>query len=153
MIGKKERRSLFIQSLKEGLKKGASTTWMLARIILPIYFVVKILEYTKALTLISGLFEPIMQLFHLPGEAALALVLGNGLNLYAGIGVMKALTLDSHQITTLSLMLVFSHSLIMETAVVKRLNISASKIMLMRVAMMLLTGLIYGGLIGRMAAA
>lgn len=125
---------------------------MLARIILPIYFVVKILEYTRALTLISRLFEPIMQLFHLPGEAALALVLGNGLNLYAGIGVMKALTLNSHQITTISLMLVFSHSLILETAVVKRLNISASKIMLMRVAMMLLTGLIYGGLVGRMVA-
>ena len=36
----------------------------------------------------------------------------------------------------------------METAVVKKLNVSASKVVLMRLSLMILAGFIYGTLIG-----
>jgi hypothetical protein len=58
-----------------------------------------------------------MRYFHLPGEAAMAIIIGNFINLYASLGVVIALRLPGPQLTVLSLMLLISHSQILETAV------------------------------------
>ena len=139
---------MFITSFKNGVKKGLETTWMLAKIVIPVYFFVTFLSHTPALDYMAKLFEPFMNFFNLPGEAAIVLVMGNMLNIYAAIGAIKALSLTPFEVTVISLMLSFSHSLFMETAAVKKLNVNASKTVLLRLSLMILAGFIYGTLVG-----
>ncbi|SHJ10656.1 Spore maturation protein SpmB [Geosporobacter subterraneus DSM 17957] len=128
-------------SIKNGIKKGLETTWMLGKIIVPVYFFVTFLKHTPAIDWIARLFEPLMQFFHLPGEAAIVLVLGNVLNLYAAIGAMKAMSLSPLQVTILAIMLSFSHSLFMETAITQKLGMKLSNVLIIRMGLALIAGL------------
>lgn len=135
---------MFVQTIKTGFKKGIETTWMLSKILIPIYFFVIFLNHTPIIGWIAHIFEPFMGLFHLPGEAAIVLVLGNTLNLYAAIGAMNAISLTSSQITTLAIMLCFSHSLFVETAVIKKLGVKVWTMVSIRIGLALISGLLVG---------
>src|SRR5690606_37667059 len=102
---------MILESGKRGFKKGLITLWRLTKIIVPVYFFVTFLKMSGILDTISIWFEPSMKLLGLPGEASLVLVLGNCLNLYAGIGAIAFFSLSIKQITILAVMLSFSHSL------------------------------------------
>jgi hypothetical protein len=86
-------------------------------IVAPVYTLVTILKYTPVIRVFAEFMAPLMKRFGLPGEAALAVILGNIVNLYAGLGAITALKLTTAQLTVLSLMLLLSHSQILETAV------------------------------------
>lgn len=133
-----------LDSIKIGFKKGIETTWMLGKVIIPVYIFVTFLKHTPVLDWIAYVFKPLMGLFHLPGEAAIVLVLGNALNLYAAVGAIKAITLTPIQITTLGIMLSFSHSLFVETAVVKKLDVNIGKVIALRVGLGLVAGILVG---------
>ena len=134
---------MYRESVFNGFKKGITTLWTLAKIVVPVYFFVTFLRYTPLLNIISGFFEPGMKLLGLPGEAALPLVLGNFINLYAGIGAMASLTLTTKQATILAIMLSFSHSLFLESAVVKKAGVSLALVILIRVILALVSGFIF----------
>jgi len=138
------RKKMFVKSVIDGTKKGLETTWMLAKIIVPVFFVVTFLQYTPILGWVAELFKPVMSLFNLPGEAAIILVLGNFLNIYAAIGAIKVVDLSPLEITTLSMMLSFSHSQLVETAVAKKLGMSGLKVVLIRVSLAVVSGIIIG---------
>lgn len=135
---------MFFDSIKEGIKKGIDTTWMLAKVIIPVYFVVTFLQHTPAIDWISEIFKPLMAVFNLPGEAAIVLVIGNFLTLYAAIGAIKAISLTPAEITTIAVMLSFSHAFFMETAVTKKLGVSATKIVAIRLGLAVIAGIIIG---------
>jgi len=140
---------MFLKSIKEGMIKGIETTLMLAKVLVPVYFVVTFLKYTPVLGYISMVFEPVMKLFGLPGEAALVLVLGNVINIYAAIGAISALKLSAYQITTIALMISISHSMIVETAVIKQVGVRVWKVVLTRVSVACIAGIfmhVIGGL-------
>ena len=137
---------MLLASIKTGFKKGLDTTWLLAKIIIPVYFTITILKYTPVIDWIAYLFNPLMALFNLPGEAAIILVLGNVLNLYAAVGAIKAVSLTPLEITTIALMLSFSHSLFVETAVTKRLGVSSLKVVLIRIGLAIVAGVVIGRL-------
>ena len=109
-------------TILRGTKNGLAITWELARVIIPVFFCVTILKYTPILPWISDLMVPIMKMVGLPGEAALPLVLGYFLTIYAAIGALLPLGLSVQEITILSVMLLLAHSLPMEAAVAKRLE-------------------------------
>lgn len=119
----------------QGLKNGLSTTWELALIMVPIYLVMTVLSHTQILKWIGRVFKPLMGLMGLPGEAAMGVVLGNLLNLYAAIGAVTPLSLDGHQITVFALLLLLSHSLVLETAVCKKTGITAWPFVFFRLGM------------------
>ncbi len=135
---------MLLNSIKTGTKKGLETTWLLAKVMVPVYIIVTIINSTPLIDWITVLFEPLMGIFNLPGEAAIVLVLGNVLNIYAAIGAMKAIDLTILQITILSIMLSFSHSLLVETAVVKKLGFKVSHALLIRMGLAVLFGIIVG---------
>lgn len=130
------------QTLIKGLKSGLSTTWTLTKIIVPVYFAVTILKHTFLLDAISNFFRPFMNVVGLPGEAAIVLVLGNIVNLYAALGAIATLTLTSKEVTIIAVMLSFSHSLFMETAVAKKTGINVVIILLIRLSLAIVSGLI-----------
>ncbi len=112
-------RNTFIK----GLKAGLNTTWELGKIVFPVTIFVKILTFTPIIHWIIYLFTPLMKGFGLPGEAAIPLVLGKILNLYAAIGAIISLDLTVKNVFILAVMLSFSHNLIVETAVAKKIGI------------------------------
>lgn len=135
-------------SLKKGLIKGLETTWLLVKITLPIYIAVSLLGATPVLGWTASLFQPVMGLFGLPGEASIILVLGNTLNLYAAIGAIKAMSLSTGQITTLAIMLSFSHNLPVETVVARKLGLKALPVVGLRLGLATISGLAYGHFLG-----
>lgn len=132
----------FRQTFKNGLISGLKTTWLLTKIIIPVYFFVTLLKYTHILEFIAKIFEPIMRFVGLPGEAAIVLVLGNTVNLFAAVGAIAGLTLTSKQITIIAVMLSFSHSLFMETAVAKKTGISVKIVLGIRFALAIASGIV-----------
>jgi|UniRef100_A0A7C6A939 spore maturation protein SpmB len=118
------------------------------KIILPVYSLIFFLSYTPAIKFLADLLKPAMKIFGLPGECALALILGNFINLYAAIGVIPLLNLTPWQMTTLALMLLTSHSQIMETSVYFKLKTNALFLLLLRLSVALLIGLTLSALSG-----
>ncbi|TCQ01484.1 nucleoside recognition domain-containing protein [Serpentinicella alkaliphila] len=139
---------ILIKSIKTGFIKGIETTWMLGKVVVPVYLIVTILKYTPVIDWITILFTPLMTLFNLPGEAAIILVLGNVLNIYAAIGAISAINLSTMEVTVISIMLSFSHSLLIETAVTKKLGIGVKKVVLIRVGLAVISGIVVGQLGG-----
>ena len=128
-------------TLKRGFLSGVNITWKLAKIMVPIYFVVTILKYTPIINWISKAFAPLMKLFGLPGKAAIVLVIGNCVNLYAAIGAMASLDLTLKEIYILAIMLSFCHSLIVETTIAKKIGLSAINVILVRVSLAVVSGM------------
>ncbi len=133
---------LSFDTLKRGFQKGLTTLFILAKVIIPVYFVVTIIKHTILIDWIAQLFAPVMGVFGLPGEAAIILVLGNVLNIYAAIGAIASMTLTMKQITILSVMISFSHSLLVETAVSKRIGVSVPLIIAVRMGLAIVSGIV-----------
>ncbi|TAH62928.1 MAG: nucleoside recognition protein [Gottschalkiaceae bacterium] len=138
----KKQKWDYKSTLKKGFFSGLSTTWELTKIIVPVFFAVTILKHTQLLEYLSNLFKPFMDILGLPGEAAIVLVLGNTVNLYAAIGAIAGLTLTSKEITIIAVMLSFSHSLFMETAVAKKTGISVVLVLIIRLSLAIISGLV-----------
>lgn len=114
------------ETWKKGLHTGFKTTWELGKIIFPITVIVSILTYTPFIEeWVVPIFTPLMGWIGLPGEAAIPLVLGNVLNLYAAIGAILSLDLTVKHVFILAVMLSFSHNLLVETAVAKKIGVNA----------------------------
>lgn len=111
------------ETWKQGLNIGLDTTWKLGKIIFPITLIVTLLQHTPVIDWVVLLFSPIMEWFGLPGDAAIILTLGNLLNLYAAIGAMLTMELTIKQVFILSVMLSFSHNLLVETAIAGEIGV------------------------------
>ncbi len=131
-----------IDTLKRGTRKGLETVWILSKVIIPIYMIVTVLKHTVVLDLVASIFSPVMQLIGLPGEAAIVLVLGGLINIYAAIGAIMSLSLTTKQITILAVMISFAHNLLVETAVSTRVGVSAKLIVGFRLSLAVIGGLI-----------
>lgn len=124
-----------------GAWHGVRAFLKLMLIVAPVYTLVTVLKYTPAIRVFAEFMSPLMKHFGLPGEAALALILGNVINLYAGLGAVTALKITTDQLTVLSLMLLLSHSQILETAVFFQIRAKWWLLWFIRLALSLLAGI------------
>lgn len=122
-----------------GLKNGLQTTWILGKVIFPITVLITLLSFTPVIDWVVKLCSPVMVLFGLPGDAAIPLVLGNVLNLYAGIGAILSLSLTVKHVFILAVMLSFSHNLFVETALAKRIGVSPWMVVSVRLGLAILS--------------
>lgn len=134
---------------RDGAWHGVRAFLKLMAIVAPVYTGITILRYTTALRVCAEFTAPFMKYFRLPGEAAMALMLGNAINLYAGLGAVTALQLPVSQLTVLSVMLLISHSQILETAVFFRMRAKWWLLWAIRLVVSLLAGAGLGRLIVR----
>ena len=130
----------FKTTLLSGLKKGLVSFWDLMKVVAPVYTAITILQATPAMDWFANLCAPAMKYFGLPGESALALIVGNLVNLYASIGVIAGLKLQPQQLTLLSLMLLISHSQILESAVFAQIKTRYLLLSLFRLSLSLFLG-------------
>ena len=125
----------------DGFFKGLEAFWLLVKIMLPVYFIITFLKFTFILEALARFFSPYMQIFGLPGGAALAIVLGNTVNLYAAIAVIASLKMSSPQVTILAVMLAVSHSLPMEITITQKMRTKYVTILFLRLSVSALVGM------------
>lgn len=123
------------ETIKKGLAVGLKTTWTLGKIIFPVTLFISLLQHTPVLQWLIQLVAPLMKGIGLPGDAAIPLVLGNVLNLYAGIGAILTLKLTVKEVFILAVMLSFSHNLLVEVTVARKVGVNAALATAVRVGL------------------
>lgn len=129
-------------SLKAAITRAGHSAWVVLKLIVPIYILADILFFYGILGQISFLFAPLTQFLDLPPESALAIVSGMFLNLYAAIAFAAPLGLDAREWTILAVFLGICHALLVETAIMHRLQIPRT----FSIALRFLVGLFVGWL-------
>lgn len=122
-------------TVKRGLGAGLQTAWTLGRIIFPVTLAVVFLQYTPLLPWVIDLIAPFMKLLGLSGDAAIPLVLGNFLNLYAGIGGLLSVQLTVKEVFIIAVMLSFSHNLLIETSVALKAGVKLWVVLTVRIGL------------------
>ncbi|MCM2536076.1 nucleoside recognition domain-containing protein [Neobacillus pocheonensis] len=133
---------MLIGSLKKGLLIGLKTTWTLGKIIFPVTLIVAVLQYTPVLPWVIKLISPLMKLLGLSGDAAIPLVLGNFLNLYAAIGAILTLHFSVKEVFILAIMLSFSHNLFIESGVAVKTGVKLWVVLVTRLGLALLSAVV-----------
>jgi Fe2+ transport system protein B len=122
-----------ISSINDGVAKGLRAGITLLKVMVPISFLVELLDWFDLLPLLSSHLEPAFGLIGLPGSAALAFVTGALLNCYSAIAIMITIGLDNRETTILALMVLICHNLPVEVAVQKKCGSSAIFLVIYRV--------------------
>ncbi|SFC25895.1 Nucleoside recognition [Bacillus sp. OV322] len=133
---------MIVESIKKGLLAGLKTVWTLGKVIFPVTLLISILQYTPVLKWIIHLVAPLTNLIGLSGDAAIPLVLGNFLNLYAGIGAILTLSLPVKEVFIIAVMLSFSHNLLIESGVALKTGVKLWVILLVRVGLAVLSAVV-----------
>lgn len=129
-----------------GTKSGLVTFWDLAKVMVPAYLAALILQKVGAIDALAQAAAPVMHLVGLPGSAAVPLVVGWVLNIYAAIGSMQPLGLTPHEITVLAVAVLIGHNLIVEGAVVQKAGMNGIAFSLLRAV----AGLLAAGIVNQL---
>ncbi len=129
-------------TLQRGVLAGLKTSWALGKIIFPVTLLLALLQPTPLFSWIIDGVTPLMKWFGLSGDAAVPLVLGNLLGLYAAIGAMLTIELTVKEVFILAVMLSFSHNLIVESSVASRTGMSVWLMIVVRVGLAVVSGLL-----------
>lgn len=127
---------------KHSLQTAFRSSWVILKLVVPIYILADVLFYYDILRYITFLFTPIVSLLGLPSEAVLAIVSGLFLNLYAAIAFAAPIGLTPHQWTILAVFLGVAHALLVETEIMKKLGISRFYSITLRLSVGLFVGYI-----------
>jgi hypothetical protein len=133
---------MLLNSMKKGLQVGLKTTWTLGKIIFPVTLIVAILQYTPVLPWLIELITPLMKMLGLSGDAAIPLVLGTFLNLYAAIGAILTLDFTVKEVFILAVMLSFSHNLIIESTVALKVGVKLWIILVTRLGLAFISAIV-----------
>jgi len=112
------------RDLRVGAVSGLQTFWDLAKVMIPAYGVTLALEKLGVIGWLADAARPLMQALGLPGDAAVPLVVGYVLNIYAAVGSMQALDLTARQITVLAIAILIGHNLVVEGAVLHKAGVN-----------------------------
>lgn len=118
---------------KKSLNSSLKSAWIVIKLVIPIYIFAEVLYYYNLLSYIAFLVEPLTSILDLPKEAALSIISGMFLNLYAAIAFAAPLDLSAKDWTILGVFLGICHALIVETAIMKKIGISNTYSILLRV--------------------
>jgi hypothetical protein len=106
------------------LKTALQSSWIILKLVVPIYILADILYYYNTLSYISFIVEPFTSMLGLPAQTSLAIISGIFLNLYAAVAFAAPLDLTSAQWSILAIFLGVCHSLVVESVIMKKLGIS-----------------------------
>ena len=118
--------------LLTGVKRGWSSFVWICKIVIPVSFLVTLLQWTGWLSQIDFLLNPLMKSINLPPEAALPIISGMLVNLYAAIAVMTALPFTLDQMTLIAVFILICHNLIAEGIIQHKSGINVIKATLLR---------------------
>jgi spore maturation protein SpmB len=138
-----EKQSFIRHAVRAGrnaLKPAFSTARFLLCIMIPVSFVVLLLDYSGILYYIGKFLSPLMIYLGLPGEAALALISSIFINIYSALAVIGTLNLTVRELTVLAGMCFLAHNFFVECAVMKKTGSSLTKMVFLRLFSAVLMG-------------
>ena len=119
-------------AVKEVLPSSTKTCIWMIKITVGVSFAMMLLKFFNILPWISDFISPVFKYFGLPGSAALAYLSGYFVNNYSAIAVISTLGLDWRATTIIATMALCSHSMILETAVLKKTGASSTRMVIVR---------------------
>ena len=138
--------------LKGGLRAGARRGWdsffWMCKIIIPISFLVTLFQWSGWLSWADFLLNPLMRLISLPSEAALPIISGMLINIYAAIAVMAIIPFSIEQMTLIAVFVLIAHNLITEGIIQFRSGIHIVKVTIVRIGVAIVTVLIVSQFLG-----
>ena len=136
------------RDVRLGVIAGLQTFWDLAKVMIPAYGVTLALQQLGVIGWLSNVARPLMSALGLPGDAAVPLVVGYVLNIYAAVGSMQALHLTAQQITVLAVAILIGHNLVVEGAVLHKAGMNGFAFGALRVVAGLAAAIVANLLIG-----
>ena len=131
-----------------GVKKGWSSFVWMCKIAVPISFLVALLQWTGWLHQIDFLLNPVTNLINLPAEAALPIITGMLVNIYAVIAIITVIPFTIEQMTLIAIFNLIAHSLVMEGVIQHKSGLNVIKATLIRIAVAVLAVLIVSQFLG-----
>lgn len=132
----------------EGVKKGWSSFVWIGKIVILLSFLVTLLQWTGWLNYLDFLLNPLTRLINLPPEAALPIISGMVINLYACIAIITVMPFTIGQMTLIAVFNLIAHNLILEGIVQHKSGINWAKITAIRIGAAIVTVLIVSRFIG-----
>jgi len=139
---KQETWQRIVGCVKEVLPSTTRTCIWIIKITVGVSLAMMLLKYFDILPWISNAVSPVFKIFGLPGAAALAYVSGYFVNVYSCIAVMTTLDLDWRALTILCTMVMCSHSMVLETAVLKKTGASGVRMVIVRTLSAFILGIL-----------
>ena len=139
---KPETRQRIVGCIQEVLPSTTKTCIWIIKITVAVSFAMMLLKYFEILPWISDAVQPVFKYFGLPGAAALAYVSGYFVNIYSCIAVMTTLELDWRALTILCTMVMCSHSMVLETAVLRKTGASGVRMVIVRTLSAFILGIV-----------
>lgn len=124
------------------LRNALKTALWIIRIIIPVSFVVTLLDFYGVIEWISAYTAPLFQLIGLQGNAAIVYFSSLFLPLYAPIAIIATLPLTLREITILALMCLITHNLPIECAVQRRSGTPFWQTLVIRITFSILGGIL-----------
>lgn len=124
-------------------KRSWKTFWNLIKVMVPVMIVVRIAQQFGLIEFLSPFLEPLMKLMGLPAEAGIVWLTGTFVGIYASFGalpVLSGLEITSAQLSILCVLILFTHALPVEQAIIKRAGGSLIGTTALRIG----TAIIYG---------
>lgn len=131
-----------VRSAREVIPSSVKTCIWMVKVTVGVSFAMMLLKYFNILPWISDFISPVFKYFGLPGSAALAYLSGYFVNCYSAIAVIATLGLDWRATTIIATMVLCSHSMVLETAVLKKTGISATRMVIVRTLTALVLGFV-----------
>lgn len=139
------------RDLRLGVIAGLQTFWDLAKVMIPAYGITLALRELGVIGWLSSVARPLMSAMGLPGDAAVPLVVGIVLNIYAAVGSMQALDLTARQVTVLAIAILIGHNIVVEGAVLQKAGMNAFAFGALRVVAGLAAAIVANLLMGLLA--
>ncbi len=125
-------RSQSKRLLLAGVKRGWSSFVWICKIVIPVSFLVTLLQWAGWLSQLDFLLNPLMKSINLPPEAALPIISGMLVNLYAAIAAMTALPFTLDQMTLIAVFTLICHNLIAEGIIQHKSGLNVIKATMVR---------------------
>ena len=139
---KQETRDRLVRCVKDVLPTTTKTCIWIIKITVGVSFAMMLLKYFDILPWISDAVSPVFSIFGLPGATALAFVSGYFVNVYSCIAVMTTLDLDWRALTILCTMVMCAHSMVLETAVLKKTGANGVRMVIVRTLSAFILGIV-----------
>jgi len=142
----------FRTQLKRGLSVGVKRGWnsfiWICKIIIPISFLVALLQWSGWLYRVDFLLNPLMGLINLPAEAVLPIITAMIVSFYAALATMAVLPFTIGQMTLIAIFTTIAHMLIAEGLIQHKSGIGIIKITLVRITAAILACLVVSQFFG-----
>ena len=124
------------------LKKSATTSLWLLKMILPISLAVRFLDYFGLLAYMAAFLDPLFVYLGLPGSTGIIFLTSIFLPLYAPLAIITSMSITLRELTILALMCQIAHNLPVESAIQGKTGTTFKGMTILRIMMGIVAGFI-----------